>query len=780
MSSLAHTDAAPGSVEKAAAGVFAVGLVFFITGMPALVYQLIWQRSLFTMYGINVEAVTIVVAGFLLGLGFGSLVGGQVSRGSRLNLLAVFGVIELIIGGFGILSLRIIDVVGRHTLLLPVERLTVVTLGLLFVPTLFMGSTLPILSAYLVRRSRNVGRSIGLLYCVNTAGSATACFACALFLMRVAGMQGAATAAASINFIVGILALAEARRTRDRYPESTGTAPAASLRVNDRARRTRRELVFAVVLAGPVGYVALSYEIVWFRAFMLANDTSPAFALVLAAYLAGIANGSLRVRRLFGDGLTQGEASYAIAGALLLASILGFLLLPLAAYGATTPIGYFYPMLLMIFVQTTISGAIFPILCHYGITPDDLAGTRVSWVYVANILGSVVGTLVTGFILMNALSISTISAFLGVLGAGIAIVVAVFGGMAQPRRRAIIALGAVAALGIPAASGALFDRFYEHLLANSVVNRGAEFIDTVENRSSVINVDGDLYVYGGGVYDGRIAIDLMNDQNGLVRPFALSLFHPKPETVLMVGLATGAWAQVIASHPQVKHVTIIEINPGYLQIIRKHPVVASLLDNPIVEIVIDDGRRWLNRHPERKFDAIVQNTSFYYRPNVTGLLSREYLALMAAHLREGGLIMYNTTGSLRVQRTACTMFSGVRVLNAMVVSPTPMALDPDRLRQALKYYRINGRPVLDTADPRQQAQLDHVVASVAPPPPGQPRADQMMEECGGILARSAGMAIVTDDSMGEEWSGLVVTDPLLKRLHGFVPRHLLLGALQDR
>jgi len=52
----------------------------------------------------------------------------------------------------------------------------------------------------------------------------------------------------------------------------------------------------------------------------------------------------------------------------------------------------------------------------------------------------------------------------------------------------------------------------------------------------------------------------------------------------------------------------------------------------------------------------------------------------------------------------------------------------------------------------------------------------MMEECGGILARSAGMAIVTDDSMGEEWSGLVVTDPLLKRLHGFVPRHLLLGA----
>src|ERR1700685_4178187 len=124
----------------------------------------------------------------------------------------------------------------------------------------------------------------------------------------------------------------------------------------------------------------------------------------------------------------------------------------------------------------------------------------------------------------------------------------------------------------------------------------------------------------------------------------------------MIALATGAWEQVIASHPQVKHVTIIEINPGYLQIVRKYPVVASLLDNPKVEIVIDDGRRWLNRHPERKFDAIVQNTTWYFRPNVTRLLSQEYLRLAASHLRDGGVVMYNTTGSARAQRTGCSLF----------------------------------------------------------------------------------------------------------------------------
>ena len=120
---MAPGDAAPGTGDKAATGVVAV--VFFISGMPALVYQLIWQRSLFTMYGINVEAVTIVVAGFLLGLGFGSLLGGRIPGLSRLNLLVAFGAIEVTVDAIGILLLRVIDIVGRHTLLLPIEALTI-------------------------------------------------------------------------------------------------------------------------------------------------------------------------------------------------------------------------------------------------------------------------------------------------------------------------------------------------------------------------------------------------------------------------------------------------------------------------------------------------------------------------------------------------------------------------------------------------------------------------------------------------------------------------------
>jgi predicted exporter len=65
----------------------AVSVIFFASGFPALVYQLVWQRALFAIYGINVESVTVVVTAFMLGLGLGSLAGGVISRIRRLPLL---------------------------------------------------------------------------------------------------------------------------------------------------------------------------------------------------------------------------------------------------------------------------------------------------------------------------------------------------------------------------------------------------------------------------------------------------------------------------------------------------------------------------------------------------------------------------------------------------------------------------------------------------------------------------------------------------------------------
>jgi spermidine synthase len=378
----------------------------------------------------------------------------------------------------------------------------------------------------------------------------------------------------------------------------------------------------------------------------------------------------------------------------------------------------------------------------------------------------VAGTLVTGFVLMDHLSLTQIALWLTAFGiamsailfavcaSGSAVGVAILGG----------GLAAILALDLPIQP--LLGQVYEALIYKSVPRADEEFADVVENKSGVITVARKGIVYGGGAYDGMIAVDMLDDPNLLIRPFGLSLFHSAPKNVLMIGLATGAWAQVLANHPALEHLTVVEINPGYLPIIAGYPVVAGLLKNPKVSIVIDDGRRWLNRHPAEQFDAIVQNTTWNYRPNVTNLLSAEYLTLLRRHLRPGGVALYNTTGSLRAQRTACLAFpDAMREVNAMVVAARPLRLDHERLRVVLGSYRINGRPVFDVSDLHYRARLDQVLGMLDPvrQQAADPK-DALLEACASILARTQGLMPVTDDNMGEEW-GSVQADPALEWLH---------------
>ena len=78
--------------------------LFFVSGVPALIYQLVWQRALFRILGVNIESVTLVVTAFMIGLGLGSLAGGWVSRRTALPLLPLLAIIEALIASFGLIS----------------------------------------------------------------------------------------------------------------------------------------------------------------------------------------------------------------------------------------------------------------------------------------------------------------------------------------------------------------------------------------------------------------------------------------------------------------------------------------------------------------------------------------------------------------------------------------------------------------------------------------------------------------------------------------------------
>ena len=142
-------------------------------------------------------------------------------------------------------------------------------------------------------------------------------------------------------------------------------------------------------------------------------------------------------------------------------------------------------------------------------------------------------------------------------------------------------------------------------------------------------------------------------------------------------MSGGAWTEILANHPQVRKIVVVEINPGYVEVVRRYPAVAPLLSNPKVELVIDDGRRWMLQHRDRKFDLIVMDTTYYWRSNATNLLSVEFLNLARQMLKEGGILYYNTTFSEAAQHTGTALFPyAFRFGPMLAVSDSPIRLDP--------------------------------------------------------------------------------------------------------
>ncbi len=234
-----------------------------------------------------------------------------------------------------------------------------------------------------------------------------------------------------------------------------------------------------------------------------------------------------------------------------------------------------------------------------------------------------------------------------------------------------------------------------------------------------------------------------------MRAFAISAFHPAPRHVLMIGLASGSWAQVIAANPAVQDFTIVEINPAYLQLIPNYPQVASLLSNPKVRIVIDDGRRWLLHNREARFDVVVMNTTYHWRDHITSLLSSEFLQIVRHHLNPGGVLFYNATGSDDVIATGLAVYPyGLRFLNCLAVSDSPIVFDRERWKRVLLSYSIDGERVIDPNDPRQMLALQQILDI---PDDSTGSRKFSIEDNDQLRLRLQHALIITDDNMGTEW-----------------------------
>jgi len=186
--------------------------VFVASGVAALLYQMVWQRALLTIYGTNIESVAVVVSAFMLGLGLGSLLGGVVSKRPGRRLLVWFAAAEITTGLYGTISLGLFRLVGEGTAGSGTLVTGVLSFGLVLLPTLLMGSTLPLLVTHQVGRTGSVGQSVGLLYFANTLGAAIGALLAVLVVFRTLGLSGSIRLAVALNWAIGLLVLTRGRR----------------------------------------------------------------------------------------------------------------------------------------------------------------------------------------------------------------------------------------------------------------------------------------------------------------------------------------------------------------------------------------------------------------------------------------------------------------------------------------------------------------------------------------------------------------------------------------
>jgi predicted membrane-bound spermidine synthase len=512
------------------------------------------------------------------------------------------------------------------------------------------------------------------------------------------------------------------------------------------------------------GFISLSYELLWYRVYSFSvAGAAYAFALLLWAYLTGIAVGSHLARGYCADDRARHPGQLRTLAVFIVAANLGgFASIPIMAAQQTAGLHPGLSLLPVLIVAGAL-GAQLPLICHYGIEPDERAGERVSYLYVGNIAGSVAGSLLTGFVLFDVWKVETIVSALTILG--IAVALALYA-MGRPEKKRLVAAAAATLVTFAAivfSAGPLYHQLWERLQYKADYDPSRPFKHVVENKSGVITVDQKDKVYGGGGYDGQFSIDLVDDSNWIVRPLSLGLFHPKPKKVLVVGLASGSWATVIANHPDLEQMTIIEINPGYLEIIEKYEPHRKLLDDPRIDIVIDDGRRWLHRFPERRFDAIIANTTYNWRAQASNLLSREWAELIGHHLAPGGVYMFNPTSSPRPIKTMMmTLPYCVRIINNAVCSKEPFDHDPARWRNELATYTMWGEPLLELERPEHRERLDEIMALSDLAGPDDPRELYEFEGSESVRQRVEDVRPITDDNMGTEWSSFLGGDSAQK------------------
>ena len=283
---------------------------FVVSGVAALVYQTAWTRQFAIVFGTSELAVATVLAAYMGGLALGALLAERfLPRVTRPVL--TYALLELGIAGSAVIVVPLLLLAANLALQAmfggqpspPDSDHAGTTLFYLLsafvalaLPTTLMGATLPMLARYAVAEEAQIGRRIGMLYAMNTAGAVAGALLTAFVLLPELGLTHTIWFGAFSTASCSCSPWRSRAAFRSKTPSvgyeldataSTAAARAAEaafLRVNSRGRRGCLPLM---LLAGAVAFFQ---EVLWTR--MLAHVVGSsiyAFGVMVASFLTGIA-----------------------------------------------------------------------------------------------------------------------------------------------------------------------------------------------------------------------------------------------------------------------------------------------------------------------------------------------------------------------------------------------------------------------------------------------------------------------------------------------------------
>ena len=479
-----------------------VVLLFFLSGLASLVLETVWVRMMVLVFGSTTFAVSTVLTAFMLGLALGCWLAGRwADRMSSGRAIAVYGLLELGIGGYALLMPTLVAwLPDVHAALFGTTHTSYYTFALLrfllagaclAVPATAMGATLPVLARYFCAggSSEATGKTVGSLYAVNTGGAVAGVFLAGFLLLPSIGTRHTNLTACLVDLVLGLTALALSRGGAGRPEEAGGDAPADA----DAAPSGWLPTI-ALISIGVSGAVAMVYQVGWTRSLTLIIGSSTyAFSLILVCFLLGLSAGAAVYARRKTADLSAQPANLAVIhlliafccfGGMLIMDRLPLVLLALMQQVELAPLTMFGLKFgvaaVVILLPTFFMGMIFPAVIRIystrGLAPARTTGD----VYSTNTLGAIIGSFAGGFVLVPLMGLQRTLLAMVVMGL---ILGGLFGALASRRKdrlllpaTAVVLMVALLIVGRPwdlevLTSGVFRVSRYAHLLDTVAATR---------------------------------------------------------------------------------------------------------------------------------------------------------------------------------------------------------------------------------------------------------------------------------------------------------------------